>query len=207
VIPGTASAIAGSTQTTPVNRGSVQVSTQNSGSTFSPTMPAHQAGDVLLVFAHVELDNSPSNLSATGWTKKAEVQDTGAQRDLALFVKTATNSSTTISISNPNNKHAIAHVYALQFASGTVSAQTAQNQDPPSLTASWGYGANLWFAACISANTPGVIPTGFGDEVQTTISVAGTLTTCDKADQTNTLDPSEFTGGQSATLTAVVQAA
>lgn len=171
-------------------------------------MPTHQAGDVLLVFAHVELDpDSPGNLSATGWTKKAEVQDTGAQRDLALFVKTATNSSTTISINNPNSKHAIAHVYAIQFASGLISIQTAQNSDPPSLTASWGYGANLWFAACISANTPGAIPTGFGDEVQTTISVAGTLTTCDRADQTNTLDPSQFTGSQSATITAVVQAA
>jgi hypothetical protein len=209
VIPGLGSAVAGSTQTTPVIRGAAQISSQSSGSTFSPILPTHVAGDVLLVFASAQHGAGSADLTASGWSVAAQVTTSGGGR-LALFYKTAPNSSQTITINNAANKPASAIAYALKFAGGGVTASGAAGADPPSVTASWGFAANFWMVA--SSATSGLsitAPTGFGDVVQANTETGGDalLTTADKADGSATLDPSAFGGGPSGSLTAVVQPA
>jgi hypothetical protein len=173
-------------------------------------MPTHQAGDILLVFVMAESAAGGSDLTASaGWSQVAQAYGLGGNPPrLALFTKKAANSSQSITITNTNDRQTIAHVYALEFASGTVAATGASSADPPSLTAPWGYASTLWLVACYgSSGTPLIPPAGWGDAVQTSANNRS-LTTADKADSSATLDPATFTGsGGVVTLTAAVQPA
>jgi hypothetical protein len=208
ILPGIGAIFAGYNGTIPVLRGTAQVSTQASGTSFAPTMPTHFAGDVLLVFVSYA---GHTNVSAGGsWAEEAQAVRNPSTPDvgIALFSLTATGSAHTITVSNGNNDVIIAHAYAVRNSAGGVEAASSATNDPPSLSPSWGSGNAIWFAAgALTVSGPAAPPTRFGDSVKTDGTGGATsLFTCDKSDTVGTLNPAAFTGGgQGATITAVVQ--
>jgi hypothetical protein len=210
ILPGIGGVLVKGTQF-PSRRGSVQVSTQSSGTSFAPTIPTHQADDVILVFVAYSVSGppfGPANISGSaGWTEVAEAQNSGGTRGIALYSRLATGSSHTITITNNNNSDINAHVYVLQYASGTVLASTADGNDPPNRTTTWGSDLTLWFAAMTNTGSagPATVPTGFTDGVQDT---APTFTTVNKQDSSSSLDPSAFESKSGAlTMTVAVKPA
>jgi hypothetical protein len=205
------SAIAASSKAFPLLRGSVQVSSQTSGASFAPTIPTHSSGNVILVVVAYEAADHgslPVALgSPAGWTKKYELLGSAiGDCGMALFTRTATTSAHTISIPNSNGQGAVAHVYVLQNAQGTVDATGTSGNNPPSQTTSWGSDLNYWLVAEACTNSgPTVGPTGFGNSVQTNPGTTQIyLTTMDKNDTSATLDPSAFTGGTAAAQSATI---
>lgn len=196
ILPGIGAAGLLAAKSAPLQRGLVQVSTQNAGTTFTPGMPAHQSGDVLLVFVAATLispGNDPLTTTSSGWAQKAQQACSSLDRTFALFKKTATSSSESIVINNANTHSIEAHVYAFKSASGSVAGLAVQGNDPPALTPSWGPVDSRWIVACASASAP-TPPSGYGNMVQTTNGAAGTLTTAGKNDTQVTIDPDIFTG-------------
>jgi hypothetical protein len=201
------SAIAGAAPSFPSVRGSVAVSSQNSGTSFVPTIPTHSAGNIILVFVSYKGAGSgvahgfpaAAVTASAGWTEKAQAQNTNdtnqANGGIALFSRTATTSSHSITITNSNDSNIIAHVYVIQGGS-SVEASVTTAKDPPSLSPSWGTDFTYWIAAEEEGDggTTGVVPTGFSNTVQTSSGNAA-LTTCDRNEVTATQDPSAFSGG------------
>lgn len=177
----------------PILRGSAQSSTQNSGTSFSPTLPAHQAGDVLVVVVGYVCDPTPRNISATGWTELAERHDSTDTNGIAVYYLLATGSSHTITITNGNNAKINAHAYVLQYADGIVEASSLSGFDPPSLSPSWGSDSTFWMVGLVCGGTgsqPSAGPSGFSNGIQDT---GPTLSTLDKTDNSATLDPGIYT--------------
>jgi hypothetical protein len=137
--------------------------------------------------------------ASAGWTEKAQTQNTNdtasVNGGLALFSRTATTSSHTITVTNSNNNDIIAHVYVIQGGS-SVEASSGTGKDPPSLSPTWGTAFTYWLAVEEEGDggTPGAVPTGFSNTVQTSSSNA-TLTTCDRNEVAATQNPTAFTGG------------
>ena len=183
--------------------GSVQTTSQVSGTSLAPTIPAHIAGNVLMVF--VACIGGTALTASAGWTEEAQSGALAANR-LALFTRTATAPGHTITITNNNNSGLTVHAYVLQGAQGDVDATALANSgDPPSHTNGWGAIGNLWFAGCTVST--GSAPTGFINATATTIGSGGgkiDLTTCTKIDDAATLNPSAFSagGGADASITA-----
>lgn len=186
---------------------SSQSSSQTSGTTFAPTIPAHQAGDVILVFVAAKgASSGMSVLTAAGWTDRAQDINGGASRwaRLALFTLTASGAAHTISIANGSNSNILAHVYVVKDVQGSVTGTAFVGDNPPSHTASWGSSGGLWFAACGGGSAPSGFPFGFIDTLATTSDIG--LGTCSKADAVATLDPTAFsTVSDAITITAVVR--
>lgn len=206
ILPGVGTAVlSGSGASYPITRGSVQVSTDTGSSDFSPTLPTHAVGDTLLVFCTAK---GSATLSATGWTKKAEISSLAADAGnlLTLFTKTATTTSETITISGFNGGTHAAHAYAIAGGNG-VEAATAANIDPPNLAPSWGAALNLWLVAASTFSAPASGPAGFTHGVQT--SATENLTTLDKEDSSSSLNPATFSdgGANPATMTVAVRPA
>lgn len=203
ILPGIGAAIAAGAIQYPVERGTIQVTT-DSGTPFAPTLPTHTAGDVLLVFCTSKGSSSPA---ASGWTKKAEIATGSADSDhqLTLFTKTAASSSETISITGLSGSTHAAHAYALANSNGSVEAATSATIDPPNLAPSWGATLTFWLVAAVSATAPASGPTGFTDGVQTdTGGAEGVLTTLDKEDSSASLNPAAFSSGGANPVTMTV---
>lgn len=186
----------------PSIRGSVQVSTQIAGSTFSPTLPSHSIGDLLLVFFGY---SQSSGMSATGWTE--QIETTSGNNGLALYSRVATGShAITIDIATSiADSRYIAHAYVISGTDGTISKSSAANIDPPSVSPSWGSDLTYWIAVASTSSAPATGPTGFGNSVQTTNGI--TLTTMDKNDNSATLNPTAFgaAGSNPVTMTVAVK--
>lgn len=177
--------------------GTVSLSSQASGTSFVVTIPAHIAGDVLVVF--VAYDGGTDITASAGWT--IEVQD-NTSRGIALFTRTATAAGHTLTITNNNNSDIVAHAYAFTGAQGDVDASIVAGNDPPNHTNGWGSIGNLWFAAHnVSA---GLAPLGFAN-VETSSSGAARLITCRKDDDAATLNPTAFSDSGTHSITACVR--
>jgi hypothetical protein len=219
-LPILGSAIAGGGRAYPSIRGSVQASTQASGGSFVPTIPTHSAGNIILVFVAYKGPGSGvasgfpavAVTASAGWTEKAQTQNTDDTNTknggIALFSRTATTSSHSITITNTNGNEIVVNVYVIQGGSSVEAAAAVTGSDPPSLSPSWGTDFTYWLAANENGGgfAPGVVPTGFSNTVQTTQGNS-VLTTCDKNEVTATQDPSAFTGAadRSCSITAAVR--
>lgn len=191
----------------PVLRGSVQVSSQASGTSFNPTLPAHQSGDIIAVVVSYNGNGAVNVTPSGGWTQETQRRSTNDKSCLAVFSRTATGSAHTITITNNNNLQISAHVYVLRQA-GDIDAASATDRDPPSLAPSWGVDNHYWIAVAATAggsSLPASGPTGFGNSVQTDNNFSS-LSTLDRVQYVSPQNPDTFSGGGGASATNDVSA-
>jgi len=169
-----AGAAAPAVQEFPALRGTVAVSSQASGSTFSPAIPAHQAGDLILIFLSLEWNGSGQGWPS-GWNS-AGGGFNGTTFQISGY-KYAAGSGTTLTYVNNTGGQITAHVYVIK---GTTSAPHqlgfSQSGDPPSGSPSWGLAKNLWFFSVASNSTTGSVPSGYTGTATSTRPLARLVT-------------------------------
>lgn len=182
----------------------IRASSQESGTTFTPTVAPLASGTTLLV-AIVSYRGNTNISAGAGWTEVTQV-NAGALGGIALFSRVPTGSDT-LTISNANNSSITAHVYVITSSGATVLGASVTGGDPPSLTATWTTANTFWLAGVSHSATAPTAPVGFGHTLDTSAQADARLTTADRVDSSATVDPATFTGGGTliASLTVAVQ--
>lgn len=185
---------------TVVQRGSARTTTTNTTS-HAITIPAHQAGDMILV--HFAVDGAPTVTDGSGtWNKLGQASNTTVVTG-AIFWKIATSNSETLTLTTSTEQSSHTVLVIRPDSGNTLSIEGASangsssNSNPPSLTPSVGSKDFLWIATRAGDSTvvATVAPTDF-TQLQT-LAAAGTggasTNTAEREFTGTTLDPGTFT--------------
>lgn len=172
--------------------------------TITPTLPAHQIGDLIMVVVGYRTDGigQKPNTASAGWLEAYDTANGAGDNGIAIYTKMATSAAEALVVNLPSEKHTAAAAYVIQDASGAIEvAYATSSGDPPSLTPSWGTQKTKWFVASSCSTTVGTAPAGFSDQLQETTQANAKLMTCHRDGAVATLDPA--TTGATGTNIAV----
>lgn len=143
----------------------------NGANPWTPTLPTHAAGDLLICFA--SSDKSDDHTDPTGWTRIASVVHHSSSKRAYLWYKIATGASETFSLTRLSSANFAARFLSVRdwfgtYATGvTVASITSDwdNADPSSVTASWGAADNLFitFHSLADGTSNSGYPSNFPD--------------------------------------------
>lgn len=188
--------------------GQTTTTTSSSGTTHTLTMPASiAAGDLLVAWFEASGITSTSTSIATNvgtWTKVFEVNPAASTQLGVLFWKWADGSEDGASVvitvgvafaRSIGSVFTISGAYSLN--NPFFSANTTNTFDPPSVTAPWGTGENLFIAIAASAINGAVnftgAPTGYSNLTSKTGANSGGIGQASKQSTSATDNPSAFT--------------